>query len=212
VHFFVSYGFVKRVFLIHGNPGSGKSTLAKKLRDEHSFEMLSLDELYVEFIKSECPVLYLDAIDKFIAQHYECILHPEAYTKHHFKRDFVNEWHEYLLTTTSEWSARHDDLVVEGFLLYDCLGDLEARMLQAVRVFLVHASDLTYGGPRRAADGRGDCGTWPARRTHCVKTGWREERLTLRCGGQWLCRWSTGRLNTKASGSAGLLDSTRYWR
>jgi len=106
--------------------------------------MLSLDELYVEFIKTKCPDLYFAALNKFIAQHYQRILHPRDYTNYHFNRDFVNEWHEYLLTATSERSARHDDLVVEGFLLYDCLGDLEARISQVARVFLVHANNRTY--------------------------------------------------------------------
>ncbi len=154
-HFLVRYGFMKRLFLIHGDPGSGKSTLAKKLRDEHSFEMLSLDELYIEFIKTKCPDLYFSALNKFIAQHYQRILHSREYTIHHFNRDFVNEWHEYLMTTTSERSARHNNLVVEGFLLYDCLGDLEARMSRVARVFLVHVSNHTYrvlGAPLTTKD------------------------------------------------------------
>ena len=146
---------MKRLFLIHGDPGSGKSTLARKLRDEHGFEILSLDDLYVEFIKTQCPILYFDVLDKFIAQHYQCILHPKAYTNHHFNRDFVNEWHEYLLTTISERSDRQDDLVVEGFLLYDYLGALEAYMSQVAQVFLVHTSDHIFrvlGAPLTTRD------------------------------------------------------------
>lgn len=135
---------MKRLFLVHGDPGSGKTPLARALRDEHAFEYLSLDALYVEFIKAKCPTLYFDDLKKFIAPHYQCILQPREYSYYHFKRDLVNEWHEYMLTATLNRSAHHNNLVAEGFLLYDCLSDLEARMSQIARVFLVHASNGTY--------------------------------------------------------------------
>ncbi len=146
---------MKRVLLIFGLPGSGKSTLAEKLRDDYSFEILSLDELYAEFIKTKCPNLYFEALDKFIAPHYQHILHPIEYSKHHFGRNFVEEWHEYLLTATSDRNARHDNLVVEGFLLYDYLSNLESAMSQVAQVFLVQASNRTYrvvGTPLTAKD------------------------------------------------------------
>jgi len=146
---------MKRLFLIYGNPGSGKTSLAEYLRSNHSFEILSLDDLYIEFVKEKCPDFYFEKLRNYINQHYHHILNNGGYTKEKFGRDFVNEWHEYLFATTIEWSATHDNLVVEGYLLIDCLSDLETRMSQIAQVFLIYVSDHSYrvlGTPMSAND------------------------------------------------------------
>ncbi len=50
---------MKRLFLVSGMPGAGKTYLAKKIASEHSFKYVELDTEYVQFIKSECPMLFL---------------------------------------------------------------------------------------------------------------------------------------------------------
>jgi hypothetical protein len=66
------------------------------------------------------------------------------YSRQHFERDLVNEWHEYLRAATSERLAQHNDLVVEGFLLYDCSDELEAHFSQVARVVIIVAHKYRY--------------------------------------------------------------------
>lgn len=137
---------MKRVLLIYGDPRQGKSGLAGDLAKEFRNEdaILSVDDLYVEFIKKKCQEFYFKQLRNYIRQHYHYILDAGGYTKHKFGRDFVNEWHKYLFANISERSARYDDLVVEGYLLVDCHRGLEAHMSQTAQVFLVHVSNRTY--------------------------------------------------------------------
>lgn len=135
---------MKRLLLIHGEPRSGKSSLARKLQDEHSFEVLSLDELYVKFIETECEDFYFKNLRTYISPHYHYILDARGYTKKKYGRDLVHEWHEYIFTTSFNMSAEHDNLAIEGYLLFDCLGALETRVSQIAQVFIVHVSDFSY--------------------------------------------------------------------
>ena len=97
------------------------------------------------FIEKNCPRLYFDALDKFVALHYQCILvYARENIIYHFGRDFSAEWHEHLLATISEMSKQQNNLVVEGYLLYDCLDVLKAQMSQSAQVYLIHVRDKIY--------------------------------------------------------------------
>ena len=50
------HDMMKRLILLHGHSLQGKTYLAQKLKDEHAFEMLSLDDLYVERIDRKSVV------------------------------------------------------------------------------------------------------------------------------------------------------------
>jgi chloramphenicol 3-O-phosphotransferase len=126
---------MKRLILLHGQPRSGKSSLATDLEKDYSFEKLTLDELYVEFIETRCKEYYFERLRNYIRQHYHCILDANGYTKDKCGRDLVKEWHEFLFAATSEKIQRYDNVVVEGYLLVDCLDELKARMEKLAEVF-----------------------------------------------------------------------------
>jgi hypothetical protein len=118
--------------------------LAQKLKDEHSFEMLSLDPLYVERIRKHCPFLYFPDLSQFIAHHYLYILNAKEYIYSKYQRDLVDEWHQHLYAQVSALSADFDNAVVEGWLLKDCLGEVVARMSETAQVFPIKVVERTY--------------------------------------------------------------------
>lgn len=132
------------VLLVHGHPGNGKSTLAEDLRDNHSFEMLSLDEEYVDFIRQYCPIVYLEALRKYVGPHYDCILSHREYSLKHFGRDFVGEWHTHLRNRIEELAGCHSRLVVEGYLLKDFKDDFQAKPPLNVQVFQIESTQFIY--------------------------------------------------------------------
>jgi dephospho-CoA kinase len=64
----------RRVVLVFGDPGNGKSHLATALREEHGYAVLSLDDVYVKFVRERFQALYLPALERVIAQHFQTIL------------------------------------------------------------------------------------------------------------------------------------------
>ena len=135
---------MKRLFLVYGHSRQGKTYLAQQLRDEYGFEMLALDSLYVEHIQRHCPFLYFPDLSKFIAHHYLYILNPKEYILSQYQRDLVEEWHQHLYAHVSALSARFDSLVVEGWLLKDCLGEVVTRMSGVAQVFPINVVERKY--------------------------------------------------------------------
>ena len=132
------------ILLVYGRPGHGKSYLAEKLKTVHSFGALSVDAAYEEFIRVHCPMLYLAALEYYIGPHYYSILADRDYSKAHFGRDFVAEWHSYLKDCIEGMAARHDRVIVEGDLLRDCIAQLEAELRSRAQVFQIEVVDRSY--------------------------------------------------------------------
>jgi hypothetical protein len=132
------------ILLAYGQPGHGKSYLAEKLKTEHSFGVVSVDETYVEFIRTRCPMLYLEALEYYVGPHYYAILADRGYSKTHFGRDFVAEWRSYLKECIEGMAARHDRLIVEGGLLQDCKDHFEADLGTRTKVFQIKVVDRSY--------------------------------------------------------------------
>jgi hypothetical protein len=132
------------ILLVSGKHLSGKSTLAEQLRTTHGFEVVSVDEVYVEWVKSECPSLYFDDLQKYIHHHYHYILVDE-YTKDVLGRDLIAEWHRHLLGVIFNRSQQHERLVVEGYLLFDCKDQYEVELTeQSMQVFQIHVENDRY--------------------------------------------------------------------
>jgi hypothetical protein len=132
------------ILLAYGEPGHGKSYLAEKLKSEHAFDVLSVDEAYVEFIRARCPMLYFEALEYYIGPHYYSVLADRNYSKAHFGRDFVAEWHSYLKEQIEGMAARHDRVVVEGGLLRDCKDQFEEELRGLAQVFQIKVTDRSY--------------------------------------------------------------------
>ena len=132
------------VLLICGIPGSGKTWLADKLRREHSFDVLSLDPLYVSFIQQYCPDIYFKKLNLYIQPHYDRIVSNRPYSQHHFGRDFVNEWHLHLRQTIEQFVTTHPNVVVDGYLLHDFKDLLHNSPPADTRVFQIEVINRTY--------------------------------------------------------------------
>ncbi len=135
---------MKRLILLHGHSQQGKTYLAQQLKDEHAFEMLSLDDLYVEHIRKHCPFLYFPDLRHFIAHHYLYFLNIKDYVFGKYQRDLVEEWHQHLYAQVAALIANFDHVVVEGWLLRDCLDEVVKRTTGAARVFPIYVFERTY--------------------------------------------------------------------
>ncbi len=137
---------MKRVKLVTGEPKSGKTWLAEKLANDHSFINLSVDAVYVDFVKSKCHMLFFEALNKYISPHYNCILSDSDYSKTQFEgRDFVKEWREYLLQRIEERLAdKNDQIVVEGYLLKYCMGYLQEKLQGKAQTFQIQVANRVY--------------------------------------------------------------------
>jgi hypothetical protein len=136
---------LNRLFLVYGMPGAGKTYMVKTLEEHHAFRRLSVDEAYVEHVRSDWPNLYFPALDDFIQPHYHLMLRCRPYCESRFGRDFVDVWHSYLLSAIrSLLDADAVNLVVEGYLLYDCREDIEAALRDRAQVFQILADDKSY--------------------------------------------------------------------
>jgi hypothetical protein len=132
------------ILLVYGRPGQGKSWLAEKLRSEHSFEVLSVDDAYVAFIRVYCPQIYFEVLEYYVGPHYHAILLDRDYSKAHFGRDFLAEWHAHLKVRIEGMAARHGRLIVEGDLLRDCIDRFEAELSGLAQVFQIEVVDRSY--------------------------------------------------------------------
>jgi hypothetical protein len=132
------------VVLVSGQPRQGKSYLAMRLRDEHSFEYLGVDEEYIQFIESECSFLYFDALSRHIAHFYHSSFSQPYYSEERFGRDQVSEWHSYLLSRIKELTARYNKVVVEGYLLFDCKDTFQIDLRSDAEVRLVEVKNRSY--------------------------------------------------------------------
>jgi hypothetical protein len=114
-----------RVILLFGDPQHGKSRLTDTLRSEHGFHVISVDEVYVDFVRTLFPDFYLKVLGNYILQHYE------SFFKHDSTRRQV--WWQHLLNQIAQASAVHPSVVVEGYQLYDCKDAIETTLKQGER-------------------------------------------------------------------------------
>ena len=123
---------MRLVILVSGASGQGKSWLAEKLLSDYAFRVLSVDACYVEFIETQVPTLFFPAMKKYVKIHYDNIL-SSMYSKNKFGRDFVKEWREYLLgRILIKLRSGAAQLVVEGYLLYDCSDFLKQHLSKKI--------------------------------------------------------------------------------
>lgn len=135
---------MKKIYLIHGQPGNGKTTLARRLKEEFGMETLSVDQLYVDFVKTRRPELYFKALNSFISPHFEGILRGARQNRWGQDDDPLEEWKAYLFEAIREASDAHDSLVVEGYLLYYDIKPLMERLSELAPVFRVRVRRWKY--------------------------------------------------------------------
>src|SRR3972149_5921032 len=126
-----------RILLVFGNPDAGKSWLANELKSRHGYEVISLDEVYVSFIKEKYPSLYLDNLNLVISQHYDMILLRT-------QKDGKKNWREYVISLVKERAKQYPLLVVEGYLLHPILDALRSKLSKVATITTVHVNARKY--------------------------------------------------------------------
>jgi hypothetical protein len=105
---------------------------------------VSLDAEYVEFIKTRCEGLYFTELGRYVGPHYDNLLQLRAYSQEQFGRNFVAEWHAYLLERIRSLASQAETLIVEGYLLYDCVEALTGGLGDLATVFHVVVHNGRY--------------------------------------------------------------------
>jgi hypothetical protein len=133
----------KVVWLVSGLPHAGKSHLAKKLKRDHRFSKVSVDATYVAFIQTRCPELYFEALNQCISLHYDCLLKNGDFQRLRL-RNYVADWQCYLVSRVRSAASVCDRLVVEGYLLKDCVCELKKQLEGIAEVRSIEAVDQRY--------------------------------------------------------------------
>ena len=126
----------RKVVLIFGDPGNGKSYLANQLRQRYGYDLISLDDTYVAFVKERYPDLYLPAISQVIAQHFQTML--QHYNGAH------KAWQEHVASLVEARSGLDPLVAVEGFLLLPVLDAVQAALAGKAIVTIVEARAKQY--------------------------------------------------------------------
>jgi hypothetical protein len=94
--------------------------------------------------------LYFKKLNLLIMGHYRLMSEHRTYCASEFQRDFVEEWQSHLLQEIKlSLASAVEDLVVEGYLLYDCRNEVEASLATDAQVFTIHVQDRRYTWERR---------------------------------------------------------------
>ena len=129
---------MNRIVLIFGDPDSGKSWLANELHDRYGYNVLSVDELYIQFIKEDYPKLYLESLNLVVSQHYKQVLKAT-------EKDGEKRWREYVVSFIKENFNHTSLLAVEGYLLLPVLKYVRSKLSQrGTRVAVVYVHDRKY--------------------------------------------------------------------
>lgn len=131
-----------RVVLIFGDPGQGKSYLANQLRTNYGYYLISLDGIYVEFVQTWYPDLYLPALNRVIAQHYRMML--VVGDRDNFAPGAVVAWRNHLASLVEATSHQHQLVVVEGYLLLPALDVVQERLADKAVVTTVEVRNRQY--------------------------------------------------------------------
>jgi hypothetical protein len=128
---------VAHIVFVFGWPGQGKSTLAKTLVDEAAFRRVDVDDLYVRFIRTEFPQAATADLEQQILGHYDRT----------FSRDETQRraWHDHFLAVIVAAAADYAEVVVDGYLLWDCRTAFDGALTKAGhRVLHLRADSFRY--------------------------------------------------------------------
>jgi len=124
-----------RIILIFGDPSSGKSYLADELQSRYGYDVISLDESYLSFIKEQYPKLYLDSLNLVVSQHYGMVL-----TRLHKRGE--RDWIKYVVSLIK--ANRSPFIAVEGYLLSPILDEVQSRLSKKALVVAVYVHEQQY--------------------------------------------------------------------
>ena len=125
----------RRAILIFGDPDAGKSWLASQLSGKYiTRHIISLDEVYVEFVKEKLPNLYLPDLMVVIAQHHRTILGNKE----------RKAWEKYVVTYVAESLEHEESIIVEGYLLLPVLDKLQKRLSRMAEVKVIEVRNRQY--------------------------------------------------------------------
>jgi 2-phosphoglycerate kinase len=126
------------VVLIYGDPGQGKSHLAGKLREEFGYRRITVDDVYVRFIRDRYPDLYFPRLRQFISNHWHAITIDGRLD------DLGTAWRNHLYDVIENELRSFPRIVVEGYLVGFALNELKAKLEKRVAVRIIKAENQKY--------------------------------------------------------------------
>ena len=132
----------RRVVLIFGESHHGKSYLAKHLHVNYGYHLVELDGVYVEFVRSQYPDLYLPALGQVIAQHFNMILVP--CDRAGITPGAIAAWPDHVASLVEAASREHHLVSVEGYLLSHALTAVQERLAATAVVTTIEARYKQY--------------------------------------------------------------------
>ena len=125
------------VILIFGDPNVGKSWLADKLKVKHGYDVLSIDEAYIDFVKEYYPKLYLESLNLVVSQHYKTVLKAT-------KRGVDAIWALHIIWLIRKRLETSPTIAVEGYLLFPILKRVRSALSKVANVSVVYVKDRQY--------------------------------------------------------------------
>ncbi len=127
----------RRVVLIYGNPGNGKSYLAEKLEKNYGYHRIGLDEVYVEFIRTQYASLDSPKLREVVGPHYERILMPCDQLEIH--PGALEKWRDHVVSIAANASQQYPLVAVEGYLLLPAIVAVQRGLGDTAIVTVVEA-------------------------------------------------------------------------
>lgn len=136
----------KRVILLTGVPGQGKTHLMNRLKQEASCAALCVDDVYVDFIKTQCPAMFFENLRMYIAPHYDSLIEGlDARSASLYGRCFDAEWRAHLVDRIHTLLSVCDSVFAEGYLLKTSVaGQIYAVLAPLARVYTLSVHSRRY--------------------------------------------------------------------
>jgi hypothetical protein len=147
------------VFFISGVPGAGKSYLTRHIADRSGAKVVSVDEAYVEFIRTKFPEVYFPALRNFIMGHYGIFSYSRYYAGQVLGKDLIALWQQHLAFKVKEELRKISSiLVVDGYQLGldNCLEFLRRSIGEQAATTEI---EVVKEGDRRVYRYEGKCGS-----------------------------------------------------
>lgn len=136
----------KRVILLTGFPGQGKTYLMNRLQQEASCAALCVDDVYADFIKTQCPTMYFESMRMYIAPHYDSLIEGlDDYSAVLYGRRFDAEWRAHLVNRIHTLASVCDSVFAEGYLLkMRVVGQIHTALAPLARVHTLSVQSRRY--------------------------------------------------------------------
>jgi hypothetical protein len=129
----------RRVVLVFSEPGHGPCYLVEQLRDAYGYEIVYLDQVYVDFVAACYPDYHMPGLRSVAMPHYQILMRHLAGTGAPALASFFPDWAAHAVAVVVAAARRHPRVVVEGWMLLPAPGAIRERLAGIATVTVVEA-------------------------------------------------------------------------